>query len=63
MLQELNNFYSVLTCTQFTAAQIHNFHILSHFIFLSNLFAEHLEMLRGAVWEYLICSMSFVIYF
>jgi hypothetical protein len=43
------------------AAQIQNFRILSHlFIFISNLFAELLEMLRGAlgaprstVWEYL----------
>jgi hypothetical protein len=62
MLQELNNFYPILTYTQFMAAQIHNFQILSHlFIFLSNLFAEHLEMLCGAlgapqntVWEYLV---------
>lgn len=60
-LQQLNNFYPVLTCTQFMAAQIQNFRILSHlFIFISNLFAELLEMLRGAlgaprstVWEYL----------
>jgi hypothetical protein len=60
--EELNIFYPILTYTQFMAAQINNFQMLSHlFIFLSNLFAEHLEMFRGAlgaprstVWEYLL---------
>src|SRR5215475_8795799 len=34
-LQELNNFYPVLTCTQFMATQIHNFQTLSHLFYFS----------------------------
>jgi len=34
-LQELNNFYPVLTSTQFMAAQIHNFQILPHLFYFS----------------------------
>src|SRR5215510_14576341 len=64
-LQELNNFYPVLTCTQFMAAQIHNFQILSHLFYFSfqslcgalgdalrstwTCSAEHLDMLCGAL--------------
>ena len=36
MQQELNNFYPVLTCTQFMAAQIHNFQVLSHLFYFSS---------------------------
>jgi hypothetical protein len=41
-LQELNNVYPVLTCTQFMAAQIYNFQILLH------LFSFSFQSLCGA---------------
>src|SRR5215510_1942820 len=53
-LQELNNFYPVLTYNQFMAAQIHNFQILSHLFYFSfpSLCGALGDASRSTVWEY-----------